>query len=97
MVMTAYYMVVVDFSRQIRHTRCALVTGVQTCALPIYALPTALVFILLLVSMTTLAVGRTIKASKSYIPFAFLAGASGFRVFLVSNLIWDYLDRKRVV
>src|SRR3546814_6668200 len=24
-------------SRRIRHTRCALVTGVQTCALPIYA------------------------------------------------------------
>src|SRR3546814_6919415 len=24
------------FSRRIRHTRCALVTGVQTCALPIY-------------------------------------------------------------
>src|SRR3546814_17439486 len=25
------------FSSRIRHTRCALVTGVQTCALPIYA------------------------------------------------------------
>src|SRR3546814_6140109 len=25
------------FSRRRRHTRCALVTGVQTCALPIYA------------------------------------------------------------
>src|SRR3546814_3896644 len=25
------------FSRRSRHTRCALVTGVQTCALPIYA------------------------------------------------------------
>src|SRR3546814_7715039 len=24
------------FSSRIRHTRCALVTGVQTCALPIY-------------------------------------------------------------
>src|SRR3546814_3554096 len=24
------------FSRRRRHTRCALVTGVQTCALPIY-------------------------------------------------------------
>src|SRR3546814_132856 len=27
---------VVVFSSRIRHTRCALVTGVQTCALPIY-------------------------------------------------------------
>src|SRR3546814_1209325 len=26
------------FSRRRRHTRCALVTGVQTCALPIYPL-----------------------------------------------------------
>src|SRR3546814_20873549 len=28
------------FSSRRRHTRCALVTGVQTCALPIYALVT---------------------------------------------------------
>src|SRR3546814_7953773 len=27
------------FSSRRRHTRCALVTGVQTCALPIYHLP----------------------------------------------------------
>src|SRR3546814_7889891 len=30
------------FSSRRRHTRCALVTGVQTCALPISALPRAL-------------------------------------------------------
>src|SRR3546814_1954015 len=29
------------FSSRRRHTRCALVTGVQTCALPIYTLPKA--------------------------------------------------------
>src|SRR3546814_13969737 len=28
------------FSSRRRHTRCALVTGVQTCALPIYRFPT---------------------------------------------------------
>src|SRR3546814_2518686 len=28
------------FSSRRRHTRCALVTGVQTCALPILAMPT---------------------------------------------------------
>src|SRR3546814_9541314 len=27
------------FSSRRRHTRCALVTGVQTCALPIYSIP----------------------------------------------------------
>src|SRR3546814_9857661 len=31
--------VVFFFSSRRRHTRCALVTGVQTCALPIYAQP----------------------------------------------------------
>src|SRR3546814_5286182 len=30
---------VMYFSSRRRHTRCALVTGVQTCALPIYAAP----------------------------------------------------------
>src|SRR3546814_2356220 len=30
------------FSSRRRHTRCALVTGVQTCALPIYSLKQAL-------------------------------------------------------
>ncbi len=49
-----------------------------------------MIFLSLLVSLATLAVGRKVKANKSYIPFAFLVSASGFRVFLVSNLIWDY-------
>src|SRR3546814_9137711 len=31
-----YLFVVFFFSSRRRHTRCALVTGVQTCALPIY-------------------------------------------------------------
>src|SRR3546814_1445442 len=32
---TIYHICVIIFSSRIRHTRCALVTGVQTCALPI--------------------------------------------------------------
>src|SRR3546814_6576862 len=31
------YVVFVFFASRRRHTRCALVTGVQTCALPIYS------------------------------------------------------------
>src|SRR3546814_5989927 len=31
-----YFVVFFFFSSRRRHTRCALVTGVQTCALPIY-------------------------------------------------------------
>src|SRR3546814_5552723 len=33
------------FSSRRRHTRCALVTGVQTCALPILALSISFVFV----------------------------------------------------
>src|SRR3546814_3065783 len=36
--MVVMFLVVVFFSSRRRHTRCALVTGVQTCALPIYTL-----------------------------------------------------------
>src|SRR3546814_3385037 len=31
------------FSSRRRHTRCALVTGVQTCALPIWSMPNNLI------------------------------------------------------
>src|SRR3546814_5185812 len=34
--MSLFHFVVFFFSSRRRHTRCALVTGVQTCALPIY-------------------------------------------------------------
>src|SRR3546814_1855154 len=41
--MVEQYVIVVFFffffSSRRRHTRCALVTGVQTCALPIFSLP----------------------------------------------------------
>src|SRR3546814_4528079 len=35
---TYYYRMLFFLSSRRRHTRCALVTGVQTCALPIYRL-----------------------------------------------------------
>src|SRR3546814_7761011 len=38
---TFYYIFDFFFSSRRRHTRCALVTGVQTCALPICPWPTA--------------------------------------------------------
>src|SRR3546814_6558114 len=34
--MLFYYFLIFFFSSRRRHTRCALVTGVQTCALPIF-------------------------------------------------------------
>src|SRR3546814_6596456 len=43
------------FSSRRRHTRCALVTGVQTCALPIFPIPEDIVGELLTItSYTTL-------------------------------------------
>src|SRR3546814_9044512 len=36
-----WWLFVFFFSSRRRHTRCALVTGVQTCALPIWRLKTA--------------------------------------------------------
>src|SRR3546814_4664711 len=36
MFISYYYFMFFFFSSRRRHTRCALVTGVQTCALPIY-------------------------------------------------------------
>src|SRR3546814_2826103 len=39
MVLSYVYYLVFFFSSRRRHTRCALVTGVQTCALPIFPAP----------------------------------------------------------
>src|SRR3546814_7155966 len=41
------YLVVFFFSSRRRHTRCALVTGVQTCALPISQFATARIGLIL--------------------------------------------------
>src|SRR3546814_1796000 len=37
LIVLGYSILVFFFSSRRRHTRCALVTGVQTCALPIYS------------------------------------------------------------
>src|SRR3546814_2140117 len=52
------------FSSRRRHTRCALVTGVQTCALPI--LPSALLLLqLLAVVLLALAAARPVIAQDT--------------------------------
>src|SRR3546814_4846520 len=43
------------FSSRRRHTRCALVTGVQTCALPIFSTTTNLAGVLLWALWSTMA------------------------------------------
>src|SRR3546814_9672353 len=65
------------FSSRRRHTRCALVTGVQTCALPIFALAgrpvVALVFavfwcIQAVLALGLLAMGRPISWRATGVP-----------------------------
>src|SRR3546814_6731816 len=57
------------FSSRRRHTRCALVTGVQTCALPIYVTPFVdVMLVLLIVFMVTaplLTVGVPVDLPKT--------------------------------
>src|SRR3546814_4086881 len=60
------------FSSRRRHTRCALVTGVQTCALPIFGLPTAV----------TIASADESFAEK----FAHLLHGDGFRAYWSEDL-----------
>src|SRR3546814_981078 len=55
------------FSSRRRHTRCALVTGVQTCALPIYRpiLPTSSQIMPNILRTAPIAKRRTFKLNKS--------------------------------
>src|SRR3546814_9576622 len=72
------------FSSRRRHTRCALVTGVQTCALPIYTLRLTLIGLILL--SVFVFVAAQINARKEQ------RTADGAYLF-----IWIWLDRKSVV
>src|SRR3546814_5310739 len=53
--MRLFLVVMFFFSSRRRHTRCALVTGVQTCALPIF--PGAIIVTILLVTAAGIALG----------------------------------------
>lgn len=55
------------------------------------AFPTALTLVLLIVAVAAIAVGRSAGNSRGHFIFAALCAASALRVFLVSNLVWDYL------
>src|SRR3546814_1036552 len=50
------------FSSRRRHTRCALVTGVQTCALPIFALLVAALLLSLTVGKGDVGVAESLRA-----------------------------------
>src|SRR3546814_2468233 len=70
------------FSSRRRHTRCALVTGVQTCALPIFQ-----PFFRQLTDMLTGLLPRYEREGKSYLTIA--VGCTGGRhrsVFLAERL-----------
>src|SRR3546814_7705733 len=50
-VLDLLYLLSFFFSSRRRHTRCALVTGVQTCALPISAIPLSQSDVIILASI----------------------------------------------
>src|SRR3546814_19105893 len=66
------------FSSRRRHTRCALVTGVQTCALPIYE------HVLVKVELTNDAADLAVDDTKFWIvrPRIGLGGVSGLNTLL---------------
>src|SRR3546814_10525310 len=68
------------FSSRRRHTRCALVTGVQTCALPISSGP------------DTRVVGFTVRDGKDGIK---IRGAGVVEDNLLTNLATDAVDFPR--
>jgi signal transduction histidine kinase len=51
---------------------------------------TALVLLLSTIAIAALFIGRTQDNSARHYIFAWLAAAAAFRVFLVSDLVWDY-------
>src|SRR3546814_17154718 len=75
------------FSSRRRHTRCALVTGVQTCALPICS--------------KRREIPEEARAAIVRIYEGFLNGESGFgdvaKIFDVTDFGYREIDRKRVV
>src|SRR3546814_1250640 len=69
------------FSSRIRHTRCALVTGVQTCALPIFSPPIALL---------RKAVENTANLAASYMAAGFVHGVLNSDNINVTGESFDY-------
>src|SRR3546814_1246328 len=76
------------FSSRRRHTRGALVTGVQTCALPIW-LPAALVPLLMLIALPL--VGNF----STWVTLTVAALAMGMMIFLMASgltLVFGLMD-----
>src|SRR3546814_4559172 len=71
------------FSSRRRHTRCALVTGVQTCALPICCVTDFHVKVLFHEAYESVVAGFLIKSLEGLFLYginSFLAGAGGQRM-----------------
>src|SRR3546814_10865375 len=91
-------MVLFFFSSRRRHTRCALVTGVQTCALPIYALQITLAAVLLEAWSTWTLVGVTSLCfaglTRFYVPLQLPSGSHEalYRLHIIGMLICFVMD-----
>src|SRR3546814_7918224 len=80
--------VVVFFSSRRRHTRCALVTGVQTCALPISSAPTIAAPATSSMSLTT---RRFIASSSMKRTFTRVRPTYGRVVSVLNSFLRGYL------
>src|SRR3546814_1012175 len=87
------------FSSRRRHTRCALVTGVQTCALPIYAVLTLNVPALAAGATLPLVLSTGTAASAAPITAAQLlaTGYDATASIHISGKVYTARDRKSVV
>src|SRR3546814_10679087 len=80
-VIRVYLFLVCFFSSRRRHTRCALVTGVQTCALPIFGI------ILMLASLALFIIGFTM-GGLNYVVTVLQARARGMTLMRMPLTVW---------
>src|SRR3546814_2674029 len=84
------------FSSRRRHTRCALVTGVQTCALPISRGATAAVFFTAGLAAVAFLAGAFLAGALTAVLLTFLAGAFALVAMVEIRKIGRASCRERV-
>src|SRR3546814_5975270 len=89
------------FSSRRRHTRCALVTGVQTCALPISISANLVAALAATELCPTIGIGRSVSRSPSHLAQAILEERQRLTVIGTAlaaiGRLHDTRDRKSVV
>src|SRR3546814_4273491 len=86
------------FSSRRRHTRCALVTGVQTCALPIFFPPRALLPVIFssLLSLTSFSISHKLELKQFHDYELHYDGLGGYEFIKLHDSIGRASCRERV-